>query len=107
MTPHITPEVVEAIRFAITSTTVKKPNLKAITQAFHCSYETVRYHKNNILLKMGITESRNRCTPSPNLVYDEEIMYFVTQLLDRDNELYQDEVVDEIYDVFDVSLSQT
>jgi hypothetical protein len=54
---------------------------------------------------MGTVEGRNRRKPGPSPAYDEEIMYFVVQLLARDNELYQDEVADEIYDVFDVTLS--
>jgi hypothetical protein len=55
---------------------------------------------------MGAVECRNvRAKLGCKLAFDKEVMYFVLQLLDQDNELYQDEVADEIYDVFDIKLS--
>jgi hypothetical protein len=107
MAPNLTKERTDGIRFAIMSATVKHPNLYAIADAWGCSYESVRYHRDNILLEMASAGNRPLRRPGPAPAYDEAIMYFTSQLLDRDNELYQDEVVDEIFDAFDVRLSQS
>ncbi len=66
----------------ITSAKVKKPNLHAIIKAFHYSYKTVRYHKNNILLKILNSEGQNYyAKPGRKLAYNNEIIYFIAQLL--------------------------
>jgi hypothetical protein len=62
----------------ITSAKVKKPNLHAIIEAFHYSYEIVRYHKNNILFKILNLEGWNYyAKPRRKLAYNDEIIYFI------------------------------
>jgi transposase len=108
MAPQLEPRKVEAIRNAIRTARAAKPNLKAIAKAFHTTYSTVLRHRNSILLEMGAAERRNiRAQPGRKLAVNDEVMYFVLQLLDQDNDLYQDEVANEIYDVFDIKLSQS
>ena len=73
----------EAIRFAITSTRVIKPNLKAIAHTYYTTYNIVLRYRNDILLEIGAAKRRNiKAKPRPALAFNEEVMHFVTQLLD-------------------------
>ena len=78
MASHLEPQRREAIKFAISSAQVAKPNLKAIAKAYHTTYSTVLRLRNDLLLEMGAAERRNiRAMPGPKPDYDEEVIYFV------------------------------
>jgi transposase len=103
MAPHLPQWKIDAIEHCIAENA--HVDLNSLAEVFHTTYESIRYIRYRMLFQLSTGYDDRKKAGRPH-AWTPEIEQFVLELLYRDNDLFQDEVANEIYDCFDVKLNQ-
>jgi hypothetical protein len=102
MPTHIDKRAVAGIEFLLTQP--HELDMHSIAKVFNTTYKTIAYHRRQMKIQ-EIIGYNPRKKPGPKSIITPEVELFVAELYKQDADLYQDEIIDEIYKQFDLKVS--
>ena len=103
MAPHLPQQKIDAIEYYIAENA--HVDLNSLAEVFYTTYKSIRYIRYRMLFQL-FTSYDNRKKASRLYTQTPEIEQFILELLYKDNNLFQDEVANEIYNCFNIKLNQ-